>query len=81
MSSMIMIMTMVQETHQRLLWAAHGWMYPCVSVSKQVCVKTSSVGANHMNGSACLDSVWHRDKMQLGNGLLDECRKHSWVKS
>ena len=24
--------------NQRLLWAAHGWMYPCVSVSKRVFV-------------------------------------------
>ena len=39
--------------------------------------KMSSVGGNHMNGFAYLDSFRHRDKMQLGNGLLDECRKRS----
>ena len=59
--------------NQKLLWAAHGWMYPFVCFKTSLRVK--------MSGFAYLGSVWHRDKMQHGNGLLDECRKHSWVKS
>ena len=27
-----------REDDQRLLWAAHGWMYPCASVSQRVFV-------------------------------------------
>ena len=53
----------------------------CLCFKTSLRVKMSPVGANHMNGFAYLDSLWHRDKMQLsGNGLLDECRKRSWVK-
>ena len=52
----------------------------CLCFKTSLRVKMSSVGGNHMNGFAYLDSFRHRDKMQLGNGLLDECRKRSWVK-
>jgi len=73
--------------NQRLLWAAHGWMFPFASVSKRVFVQNLSHKNELMNlymeviwMFLPLDSFWHRGKRQLGNGLLDECRKRSWIK-
>ena len=75
------------NVNQRLLWAAHGWMFPFASVSKRVFVQAISHKNELMNLQVQvirmvlhLDSSWRRGKRQLGHGLLDVCRKCSWIK-
>ena len=73
--------------HQRLLWAAHGWMFPCASVSKRDFIRNlkyenefdyHDIG-NHMNGFA-FRLVLTEAKCNSEMAYWMSVEKHSWVK-